>query len=52
MLSLKRYEEIKKNYGYISSWAIWEKKIDKEKSNMENTLFFFETNEACYMKKP
>ena len=37
---LKSFEEIKIQYGHMSSWAIWQKKDIKEKSNVGDVSIF------------
>ncbi|MDF1878409.1 hypothetical protein JHD46_02005 [Sulfurimonas sp. SAG-AH-194-C20] len=36
MLKKDKFEKIKKKYGSVSSWAIWEKMGEKPKSNISN----------------
>jgi hypothetical protein len=39
-ITIEKYEEIKKKYGNMSSWAIWKEKDIKEKSNIGDLSLF------------
>jgi len=40
MITLKRYNLIKKNWGEISSWAVWDGPFDRSKANIDNLSIF------------
>ncbi len=40
MINKKNYEELKKRYGSISSWALWAPQLDTPKSNTGNMGVF------------
>ena len=48
MISKKAYEELKNQYGDVSSWAIWAPQLDKPKSNTGNMNVF---NDKDLLKK-
>lgn len=40
------FEEIKKKYGYVGSWAIWKEKDGKEKTNVGDMSIFDSVTES------
>jgi len=40
MLKSDKYKEIEKEYGYVCSWAVWEKTDDTPKSNIADMSIF------------
>lgn len=44
MIDIKRYNDLKEEYGHVSSWTIWEQPTDGIKSNIGDVDFFEDDN--------
>ena len=52
MLDWKIYNLMKKKYGKVASWAVWDEQLDKPKSNMGNMAWTKDEEKLCSELNP
>lgn len=52
MLDRKIYNLMKKKYGKVASWAVWDEQLDKPKSNMGNMAWAKDEEKLCSELNP
>lgn len=52
MLDKKTYELMKKKYGRVGSWAVWDDQLDTPKSNMGNMAWADDEAKLCRILNP
>ena len=52
MLDRKTYNLMKKKYGKVASWAVWDEQLDKPKSNMGNMAWAKDEEKLCSELNP
>ena len=52
MIDRKTYRLMKKKYGKVASWAVWDEQLDKPKSNMGNMAWAKDEGKLCRILNP